>query len=98
MSAEFFYWTREWRDLRKKVLSEYGYRCMLCGSVDEIQVDHIQPRSKAPQLSVTYSNLQVLCKGCNFEKSNIHAEDYRDKAATEELDRETYLKALGIGL
>lgn len=98
MDSEFFYWTKEWRALRLKVLEAYGYRCMLCGSVDEIQVDHIHPRSKAPQLSLTFSNLQVLCKDCNFEKSNIHAEDYRDKAATEELDREAWIEATKIGL
>ena len=86
MSSKHFYWTKEWRALRIRVLVEYGYRCMLCGSIDEIQVDHIKPRSKSPHLSMTFLNLQVLCKDCNFEKSNIHTEDYREKAATEVLD------------
>ncbi len=88
LSSEEFYWTKAWRCLRQRVLEEYGYRCMLCGSVDQIQVDHIQPRSKAPHLSLSFKNLQVLCKTCNKEKSNIHTDDYRGKAATEDLDIE----------
>jgi hypothetical protein len=32
------------------------------------------------------------------KKSNLHAEDYRDKAASEELDRQTYLDALSLGI
>lgn len=93
MPSELFYWTREWRALRQKVLEAYGYRCMLCRSVDEIQVDHIQPRSKAPHLSLAFKNLQVLCKDCNSEKSNIHADDYRDKAVSEDLDIELMIES-----
>ncbi len=94
MSSEHFYWTKEWRILRWKVLQTYGYRCMLCGDVDvEIHVDHIQPRSKAPHLSMTFGNLQVLCKACNKEKSNLHTNDYREKAASEELDNELLAEA-----
>ena len=80
--------------MRWRVLESYGRRCMLCGAVDvEIHVDHIQPRSKAPYLSLTFENLQVLCKDCNFEKSDIHAEDYREKAASEDLDIELLAEA-----
>lgn len=61
---------------------------MSCGAVDvEIHVDHIKPRSKFPYLSLTFENLQVLCKDCNFDKSNLHEEDYREDAAEYELDR-----------
>jgi len=88
MSSEHFYWTKEWRELRLLVLETYGYKCMLCNSIDSIQVDHIKPRSRAPHLSLTFENMQVLCKDCNQEKSNIHAEDYREEAVEENLDME----------
>ena len=98
MPSKQFYRTKTWFKLRRRVLEEYGYRCMLCGSLDDIQVDHIRPRSREPHLSLEFSNLQVLCKDCNREKSNIHAEDYREEAAMIELDRQAYLDALDRGL
>lgn len=45
-----------------------------------MQVDHIEPRSKAPKKSLLLNNLQVLCMDCNMEKSNLHATDYREEA------------------
>lgn len=97
--AKHFYRSKRWMTLRLKVLETYGRKCMLCGTVDgEMHVDHIQPRSKAPELALTFENLQVLCKHCNEEKSNLHAEDYREDAVREELDRQTYLEAISLGL
>jgi 5-methylcytosine-specific restriction endonuclease McrA len=82
-----FYESKAWKALRRKVLETYGRKCMKCDAVNTIiQVDHIIPRSKRPRLSLTFSNLQVLCKACNIEKLNYHATDYRDEAATRELD------------
>lgn len=82
-----FYRSKRWRELRRRVFRHYGYRCMSCRAVDtEMHVDHIKPRSKHPHLSLTFENLQVLCKDCNMEKSNKHAKDYREQAVTESLD------------
>lgn len=95
--GHIFYRSKSWQFLRWRVLASYGRKCMSCGLVDtEIHVDHIKPRSKFPHLSLTFDNLQVLCRDCNMEKSNIHSEDYREKAIGEELDRATYLKARSI--
>ena len=56
---------------------------MKCGkSHVEIHVDHIRPRSKFPKLELDFDNLQVLCKSCNKEKSNLHSTDYRPKPIT----------------
>ena len=98
MPGAKFYRTKTWFALRRRVIEEYGYKCMLCGSLDDIQVDHIQPRSRAPHLSLTFSNLQVLCKDCNRQKSNIHAEDYREESIAEDIDRETWLTMKELGL
>ena len=88
LPGSVFYSTKAWWSLRARVLMKYGYKCMLCNSIDEIQVDHIQPRSRAPELSLTFSNLQVLCRDCNRQKSNIHAEDYREERVAELLDED----------
>ena len=75
-----FYGTPEWRLLRKRVLSRYGPRCMLCGKTsDRPCVDHVLPRSQFPALALDIRNLQVLCWACNKAKAarslaaHIHA-------------------------
>ena len=74
-----FYESKAWKKLRAKVLKKYGRKCMFCGKTQGvIQVDHIKPRSKYPELELVFDNMQVLCKDCNMEKSNKHSTDYRD--------------------
>lgn len=72
--SEGFLQSREWLDLRYRVLQKRGGICELCGargSADNaIQCDHIKPRSKHPELALTESNIQVLCRQCNLGKSN----------------------------
>ncbi len=73
-----FYLSREWRELRYKVLKTYGRKCMLCSSTDaKLHVDHIKPRSSFPQLALSFENLQVLCDDCNIGKSNRDQTDWR---------------------
>ncbi len=57
-----------WHELRQWVLSKYGRQCMRCGSLDDICVDHIKPRSLYPWLALDRDNLQVLCEPCNRDK------------------------------
>lgn len=91
MSAQIrkrdFYLSREWMALRYRVLAKHGATCMLCktgGSrTNPIQVDHIKPRSKYPELELEESNLQVLCKACNHGKCNTDETDFRLKASPE---------------
>ena len=73
-----FYDTPEWQRLRKMVLKCYGLKCMKCAARNtELHVDHIRPISKHPHLKLCFGNLQVLCKRCNKEKSNVNENDYR---------------------
>jgi len=67
----------KWMKLRDRVFDKYGKVCLCCGSVDDIQVDHIKPKSIYPELSYCFDNLQPLCASCNIKKSNIHSTDYR---------------------
>lgn len=74
---ENFYRSRPWQDLRYRVLAVYR-KCLLCGTRNELQVDHIKPRSKYPELALTFENMQVLCRDCNMGKSNRAEHDFRD--------------------
>ena len=73
--------TVEWRALRLAVVDTYGKKCMKCGVLPkrsrQVNVDHIKPRSRFPELALDFSNLQVLCHACNKRKGNRHCTDYR---------------------
>lgn len=76
-----FYATREWRELRYRALVVNGAKCQCCGATRydgvRLHVDHINPRSKFPELQLELSNLQVLCEDCNLGKSNKDSTDWR---------------------
>lgn len=65
-----FYSSMRWKKLRYEFLRDSQRICVLCGSEKELHVDHIVPRSIDPSLALVRENLQVLCKECNFGKSN----------------------------
>jgi 5-methylcytosine-specific restriction endonuclease McrA len=67
----------QWKALRDKVILYYGAICMKCSNTRLINVDHIKPKSKYPELAFCFDNLQVLCWKCNKEKSNKDETDYR---------------------
>lgn len=77
LEHKLFYRSDEWELLRKKAFRTHGKICMCCGVMENLQVDHIFPRSKFVHLQNDFSNLQILCKTCNREKSNTHYTDYR---------------------
>lgn len=93
-----FYESRDWLDLRYRVLQKSGGSCKLCGCratpENPIQVDHIKPRSKFPELALVESNMQVLCKSCNLGKSNKDNTDWRFKASRELTDSITRRAAI----
>jgi hypothetical protein len=73
--------SREWLELRYRVLKKQNGWCQLCGKKgrpeNPIQVDHIKSRSAHPELALAESNLQVLCRDCNRGKSNKDSTDWR---------------------
>lgn len=81
MTEDPFHTSREWLDLRYRVLKQHNGCCQLCGSRggsdNPIQVDHIKPRSKFPALALVVTNLQVLCKNCNLGKGAKDDTDWR---------------------
>jgi hypothetical protein len=76
----------EWRQLRMRVLKRYGPVCMCCGATpassgEPMNVDHIKPRRKYPELALDFDNLQVLCHPCNHGKGNWDETDWRPKTS-----------------
>lgn len=71
--ADKFYQSKLWRDTRKHFLAVYPLckRCQELGKVVEATVvDHIFPRSQGGD-SLSWSNLQGLCKKCNGIKTAL---------------------------
>jgi hypothetical protein len=56
-----------------------------CGAESNLELDHIKPTSKFPELTFEFSNLQILCKSCNAKKSNKTYCDFRPNACKWEL-------------
>lgn len=93
VQTDAFLQSREWQTLRYKVLSARGGRCECCGSSAAegavIQVDHIKPRSKFPELALEIKNLQVLCRPCNMGKGAWDQTDWRGKSVSVTVSRIT---------
>lgn len=52
--------------IRDYVFQRDNYKCVLCGSDEDLSLDHIHPWSKGGK--DTIENLRVLCKPCNSSK------------------------------
>ena len=63
-----FYRTSQWRILRKKVIVQHPF-CCICGSEENLTVDHIQPPKGDSYLFFDDNNLQVLCRDCHNRKT-----------------------------
>lgn len=84
--GKFDYQADEFRMLRHMVFLRDGEVCAKCGTKSAknnwLEIDHIKPVSKYPDLAMDIDNLQVLCRNCNRLKSNIDETDYRRKNGT----------------
>lgn len=72
--------SERWLKLRYEMIKKHGRTCMACGRKAPevvIQIDHIKPRSKHPELTWEVNNLQVLCIDCNRGKSDLDETDFR---------------------
>lgn len=60
-----------WPWLKNLALARDNYTCQLCGYSDSeiLQVDHIQPKCKYPELSKEINNLMTLCPNCHARKT-----------------------------
>lgn len=65
---------RGWRIL---VLQRDGNKCVLCGSVENLECDHIQSFSKYPNLRYDINNGRVLCRDCHKKTDNYGAKQLK---------------------
>lgn len=62
------------QEVKDKVWNRDGGKCVICGSNELIEFDHIIPFSRGG--ANTYRNIQILCQSCNRSKSDsIGVED-----------------------
>lgn len=87
---------------RLQVYEKYGGKCAYCGnhiSLDEMQVDHIKPLALGGADDM--SNLAPACRMCNFYKSTLTLEKFREQLGLLKVRLEkdfTYRLALKYGL
>lgn len=62
-------WTVEMEYLIKEIFPF----CILCGSCDKLEIDHLNPLSKG--YGLVPGNAVVLCRTCNRRKANKNLED-----------------------
>jgi hypothetical protein len=83
VSSDAFLSSYQWRKLRMEALIKYGRRCMCCGATPStgavMNVDHIKPRKRYPELALEINNLQILCHDCNHGKGNWNETDWRNE-------------------
>lgn len=85
--------SKRWSKKRSYIINRDGGHCQRClikfGVINdsELQVHHIKPRSKYPELMYEDGNLITLCKRCNLE---IGIEEELDFTAIEK-NRENIL-------
>lgn len=69
--------------VRKEVMERDGHKCIICGSVSNLQVAHFVSRSRLglgiPQ------NLTILCDCCHFEFDNGKSHKELQKLVREHL-------------
>lgn len=70
-----------WLPFRRKILKERLNKCGICGKTPKehgvsLEVDHIKPRYKFPELALVGENIQILCKDCHAEKSTKEKIDW----------------------
>ena len=52
--------------VRDRILKKCQSRCINCGSINRLEVDHIIPLSRGGRHDE--DNMQILCKTCNLKK------------------------------
>lgn|SRR3990167_622865 len=50
---------------RQRVLKRDGYKCVNCGSKENLHADHIAPFALYPELRTSVDNGRTLCVGCH---------------------------------
>lgn len=65
---------RKWRE---NVLERDGYKCVKCGSTDNLEAHHIKPFAVYPELRLEINNGVTLCHSCHME---LHREERKKES------------------
>jgi 5-methylcytosine-specific restriction endonuclease McrA len=60
-----YYATKEWKELRDRVLKRDEYKCVECGSTNHLIAHHEIPREDGG--ADHESNLKTLCNSCHYK-------------------------------
>lgn len=63
--------TARWKILRLEIIERDGLRCLDCGARGRLEVDHVKPVRRRPDLAYEPSNLRTLCTSCHTRKTRI---------------------------
>lgn len=66
--------------IRTRKLREAQFQCLHCSGQKNLELDHIEPVYKRPDLAYSYDNIQVLCERCNDIKHNLAGDPKRWRA------------------
>ena len=73
-----FHAQAQWRRLRTDAKRRDGWRCVVCGSRLRLEVDHVEPVERRPELALSLDNLQTLCRAHHIEKTAAETERKMD--------------------
>ena len=57
---------KEYRLWRESILHKFNHTCSFCGAKERLELDHIEPVSKRPDLVMADYNARILCKPCHI--------------------------------
>ena len=85
-----FYHTRQWKDKRLQILKRDHYACQVCKRLGKYKrgniVHHRKHLKDAPELALTDSNLETICRECH-EKMHPDNPFYRNKHRVDKDER-----------
>ncbi len=66
-----FYNSTAWKRIRDVAKRRDGYRCTVCGRTGvRLDVDHIEPWTRRPDLALDLANLATICRRCHNRKTH----------------------------
>ncbi len=86
--TEDIYSHPKWLTLREVVLRRDGYRCLICGSMDNLSVHHLYYKKDCEIWDYPTIALITLCKGCHSDFHENHKNIHRVNHVINKFDNE----------
>jgi 5-methylcytosine-specific restriction endonuclease McrA len=61
---------------REEIKRRDGYRCVYCGSSEDLTIDHVVPQCKGGKTDS--SNCVAACRSCNLAKGSMQVDEFMD--------------------